>query len=190
MANATAGRRFRIVPDSDPQNPLDDERVGRFVFTERNRYFSGDKHKFDSDVGEEVRRSRPFLKLPVYAYVHSGVTIWTTGDNEPCIPGAHRGWDSGQAGWIIAEFASCLRAFGRGFTREQVARALRSEVQTYNQFLTGDVYGFEILEDCEECENEGCTDCPTGDSCWGFYGRDAAVEAAKNEIVGDAIEVK
>jgi len=176
-STATAGRRFRIVPDNDPQSPLDDERVGRFVFQERNRYFSGDEHKFASDIDEEIRRSKPFVKLPVYAYVHSGVTIWT--DKEPMIPGAHRGWDSGQCGFIIATFKSAHAAFGRGFTKEQVEAALRAEVQTYDQFLRGDIYGFEILGQCDHEDCEGCDCCPVEDSCYGFYGRESAEAEAR-----------
>lgn len=186
MTNATAGRRFRIVPDSDPMSPLDDERVGRFVFEEHNRYFGGDDHKFDSDVDEEVRRSRPFVKLPVYAYVHSGVWIWTTGGDEPMVPGSHVGWDTGQAGWIIADFASCLRAFGRGFTREQVVRALRGEVKVYGAYLAGDFCGFEILAPKEgwDEETDGDMEWDVETSCYGFQSAEDARAAALDEAPG------
>jgi len=40
------------------------------------------------------------------------------------------------------------------------ATMLDNEVKTYDQYLTGDVYGYEIKEDGEVI-----------DSCWGFYGR-------------------
>ena len=52
-----------------------------------------------------------------------------------------------------------------GFPRKITERAkacLQSEVEVYDQYLTGEVYGFRVLgEDDTEV-----------DSCWGFFGSD------------------
>jgi hypothetical protein len=47
--------------------------------------------------------------------------------------------------------------------RQQAIEILESEVKMYSQYLSGDVYGYVVGEE----------------SCWGFYGIDAAREAAK-----------
>ncbi len=54
---------------------------------------------------------------------------------------------------------------------EHVRAILQSEVEEYNQFLCGDVYGYVIQKEVE-CENCHCIDHKTLDSCWGFYGTD------------------
>ena len=48
---------------------------------------------------------------------------------------------------------------------------LEGEVKTFDQYLTGDVYGFVISQvaECGECGHEEKEHL---DSCWGFYGRD------------------
>jgi hypothetical protein len=45
---------------------------------------------------------------------------------------------------------------------DKVIKCLEQEVETYDQYLTGDVYGFVVYdEDGQEV-----------DSCWGFFGDD------------------
>ena len=44
-------------------------------------------------------------------------------------------------------------------TREKAENRLHSEVETYDQYLRGECYGFQLYEDGEEI-----------DSCWGFLG--------------------
>jgi hypothetical protein len=59
--------------------------------------------------------------------------------------------------------------------RERATKYLEGEVQTYNDYLTGNVCGFIVGD--EEGENL--------DSCWGFYGDDGRKEAmseAKNIV--------
>ncbi|MHC4619184.1 MAG: hypothetical protein ACYTEQ_15680 [Planctomycetota bacterium] len=51
-----------------------------------------------------------------------------------------------------------------GVTAENAEDALRSEVETYDQFLRGDVWGYIV----EDGEGEHI------DSCWGFFGEEAA----------------
>lgn len=49
---------------------------------------------------------------------------------------------------------------------------LIGEVETYDQYLTGEVYGF-IIEKCELCECCGNGEWEHVDSCWGFYGTES-----------------
>lgn len=49
--------------------------------------------------------------------------------------------------------------------KERVTEYLKGEVETYDQYLTGDVYGYKVFK-VENGEEEEL------DSCWGFYGQE------------------
>ena len=63
---------------------------------------------------------------------------------------------------------------------DKVTNVLESEVKTYDQYLTGDVYGYEIYE-VSECD-KGCEHKEFVDSCWGFYGEDECMTEAKGVV--------
>ncbi len=57
------------------------------------------------------------------------------------------------------------------FTKSLKNKALKiaqGEVETYDQYLRGEVYGYKIDGD--------------GDSCWGFYGQEECISEAKSII--------
>lgn len=47
-------------------------------------------------------------------------------------------------------------------------RCMRSDLNAYDHYLSGDVYGFAVIKLCECCQSEG----DFIDSCCGFYGQD------------------
>ena len=49
---------------------------------------------------------------------------------------------------------------------------MEQEVKTYDQYLTGDVWGYIIEDDSGEVL----------DSCWGFFGHDYCEEEAKAQL--------
>lgn len=75
-------------------------------------------------------------------------------------------WDSGQVGFIYAKKADLKREFGwkrmSPQREDDIRQYLKAEVETYDMYLRGEVYGFSI---------EGHDGEPI-DSCWGFYGDD------------------
>lgn len=105
------------------------------------------------------------LRLPLYLYDHSGISMSTGGFGCP--------WDSGQVGFIYVRVADVKKE--RGWKRmspkrnEQVLNILKGEVETYDQHLTGQVYGFEIYEHLTE---EDAEQGEFIDSCWGFFSGD------------------
>jgi hypothetical protein len=106
--------------------------------------------------------------LPLYLYDHSGITMRTGSFS------CH--WDSGQVGWIYGTVDELKRESGYNFNTEEewtgkIVEILESEVKIYDQYLTGDVYGF-MLEEKEECECCGSAEWNLIDSCWGFFGSD------------------
>ena len=95
------------------------------------------------------------VSLPLWLYDHGGITI-SCGDRE--YPYNDR-WDSGLVGWIVY---ARQKDDGEDW-RERAFDRMRAEVEEYDHYLTGEVYGFTLYENGEET-----------DSCWGYYGGDLA----------------
>jgi hypothetical protein len=146
--------------------------LGTMLCFHRN-YALGDKHNFSASDFEGwddmkdylYRREDAVVVLPLYLYDHGGITMRTG-------PFACQ-WDSGQVGFIFISKETLLKEYGSDTeeTRKTAERVLRGEVETYDRYLTGQVYGFTV---------EG-PDC--NDSCWGLYEDvDYVVEEAKGYI--------
>ena len=160
-----ANCNITIDYDDSPESPREWDNLGTMVCW-HSRYNLGDSHSFD-DPQEFLNTVEPNdIVLPLYLYDHSGITMSTTGFSCP--------WDSGQVGYIhitaekIREEYSVKRVSKK--LKERVTNYLVGEVETYDQYLTGDVYGYTV-----EHKKSG-----EEDSCWGFYGIDFAIEEAKS----------
>ena len=128
-----------------------------------------------------VKQEDAVVILPLYLYDHSGITIRTTVFSCP--------WDSGQVGFIFATRKQAKEYYGvKKITKKSLVRlkaGLEASVREYDQFLTGDVWGYRIIdvdEDGEETDEH--------DSCWGFYGHDYCVEQAKLVVDGYPAKVE
>ena len=104
--------------------------------------------------------NREFIFLPLYLYDHSGISISTSSFNGRA---QHAEWDSGQIGYIYISKKQAVKEWGNKlFTKkleEKTVNYLVNEVKIYDDYLTGNIYGF-IIEDQNGEEL---------DSCWGFY---------------------
>jgi len=164
--------KLNICTDEFSESPREWNNLGTMVCWHR-RYDLGDEQPtmavddwarslVDADdetdideVWDEIRKR--YIILPLYLYDHSGITMNTTGFSCP--------WDSGQVGYIYCEKGK------EGLSDEKIKELLIGEVETYDQYLTGDVYGFVCYrkikyKECDHVEEENV------DSCWGFYGSD------------------
>jgi len=157
--------RLKLVHDSSPDSPRNWDNLGTMICFHR-RYDLGDNHSYSSDGysgWEEMKKAiikveNPAVILPLYMYDHSGITIRTT-------PFSCR-WDSGQIGFILVSKKKALEEFGGKIVtaklKERIEKILEGEVETYSQYVEGDVYGFQIVD--EDDNHIG--------SCYGFYGSD------------------
>jgi hypothetical protein len=110
-----------------------------------------------------VKEKGAAVVVPVYMLEHSGVWLRTSDFNDP--------WDSGQVGFAYVTNEDIQREFGK-INSETTAKAranLEGEVETYGQYLGGDVFGFRHYKvnycpSCAKPEEEEI------DSVWGFYG--------------------
>jgi hypothetical protein len=136
-----------------------------------------------------------FVILPLYLYDHSGITMNVGGFSCP--------WDSGQVGYIVCSLSKALECWllsegdwdteveytdGPVTLREGTTRNLKCEVETYAQFLEGNVYGF-IVEECEECDCCGHAEWEHVDSCFGFYGYDPEENGMADHLDDDLLEM-
>ena len=175
---------IEIFPDDNPDDPREWDNLGKMICF-HGRYSLGDDHDYDSEVCTSwdemeydiIKREKAVSIFPLFLYDHSGITMNTSGFSCP--------WDSGQVGFIVAPRETVLREMGwKRITkqrREQIEKILLAEVKTYDQYLTGDVYGFVVSKVDEEDNKEHY------DSCWGFYGEEYCMEEAES-IVEYAIE--
>lgn len=155
---------YEITQDQDPESPREWCNRGTMICFHR-RYNLGDKHSFRHDdynswdeMGAGILKELgPGVILPLYLYDHSGITMNTTGFS--CR------WDSGQVGFIYVSKADILKELdGKILTkkkREIAERWLMGEVGTYNMYLTGDVWCYDITD-----QNGDLVD-----SCSGYFGR-------------------
>lgn len=103
-------------------------------------------------------------------YDHSGQTVSTCPFSDP--------WDSGFFGIVAVSVDKVKKDFGwkklTADRRKQIETYLEGEVEAYDMFLRGEVFGFmiEVDEDAD-----GYEDLPdVDDSCWGFFGNDSVKE--------------
>lgn len=152
---------IRIEQDQDAESPADwGSNLGEITYNGRGRHCLGTEG-VSNDRFEEISRQvldGELIGIPVWAYVHSGSTIKAAWDNPFGCP-----WDSGRSGWAYCTKEKAIAEFGKKVmtraVREKTIRCLIGGVETFNQYLSGDVYGWIVEVDGEQVE-----------SCWGCYG--------------------
>lgn len=153
---------IKIEPDNYPESPREWDNLGTIIHWHK-RYNLGDISVNREEIAEYLKDS---VYLPVYLYDHSGITISTGRFSCP--------WDSGLVGFIFVKREKILENYGKKrltkSLRKRVLEILEGEIEIFDQYLTGDVYGYII-------EGDGIDE-----SCWGFYG----VEDCKAEALSMA----
>ena len=154
------GYTIEVYPDFDPMNPREWDNPGLMICF-HSRYSLGDKHSMSFDEAQDYVDRPDVLSIPLMLYDHSSLSISTRSFYGRV---NHAEWDSGQVGWITITQAQAVKEWGhKKFSkgvRHRALKCLESEVEIYDQYLRGEVYGFNIKS--PESENV--------DSCWGFYG--------------------
>jgi hypothetical protein len=178
------GMTVKIMQDSDPSDPRTEfSNVGTMVCWHK-RYSLGDvqpteepieflRQIMETRVYSETRKWVPddiseddinkymnkhFVILPLYLMDHSGLSISTSPFGCP--------WDSGQVGFIYVDKESK--------DYDDLTVGLKFEVETYDKFLSDDVWGYTIMTEKGEVI----------DSCSGFYGFDRCKEEALHIVSG------
>ena len=174
------GYEINIYQDSDPESPREWDNLGTMVCFHK-RYDLGDQHPYNSgdyDGWNELKAAilddHPgAIILPLYLYDHSGLSIST----RSFVGRSHHGdWDSMSIGFIYVDRDAILEEYGwkvlTAARRLRIESYLNGEVDTYDQYLRGDVYGYEITDPAGE---------PV-DSCWGYFGIEDTLLNARERI--------
>ncbi len=182
MTETYKGYTIEIEQDDCSTNPRDWDNLGTMICF-HTRYNLGDRHDLKSDDYKSWGEIKKYIEkemdgyiiLPLYLYDHSGITMNTTGYS--C------GYDSMQVGFIYTT-AEKIR---KEYSAKRISKKLKGrvtgylvgEVKTYDQFLTGDVWGFKIFKGEKEIDLELENEV---DSCWGFFGTDDCKKEAQSVV--------
>ena len=175
MIEQYKGYSIKIDQDYSPMNPRTEcDNLGTMVCF-HHRYNLGDKHSYkqsEYNSWAELRQALvkdhdPAVILPLRLYDHSGITMSTSTG----YPYNDR-WDAGQVGFIFISKRRVREAYSKKSIskklKDKVETYLVGEVETYDQYLRGDVYWYSISKDEEDL-----------DSCGGYYGYGDCLDEAK-----------
>lgn len=130
------------------------DNLGTILYTSRT-YLLGDKCVTRDQIEHEFDRSKA-VWLPIYAFIHSDITISTSPFNCRL--------DSGQCGEIYVTYEKIKAEYGwKKMSKKRVAQItkyLEGEIDTFNAYLAGNVYGFKTFDNTSHAEI---------DSVWGIY---------------------
>ncbi len=151
----------KIVHDTEPQSPREWDHLGIMAGFHK-RYLVGDKDPgtllddgmiFSDDydgwdaMEADLRRRGALCIQPLFLYDHSGTSISIRSFSGRA---QHAEWDSGRVGFIFTTRERMQEFLGKKIltakTRQRVDDILKAEVEEYDQYITGDVYGY-IIED-------------------------------------------
>lgn len=186
------GYNIDICYDNSPENPRSWCNAG-VMCCWHSRYNLGDNHSYREPIdllyeladvdgneyydehGKDMSFAELYSKieekgtviLQLFLYDHSGISMSCSS----YVGRAHHAdWDSGPVGFI---YITKDKIEAEGWTPEQAGRYLEGEVETYSQYLEGDVYGWKVSREDEDGDKEEL------DSCWGYYGSEGIEDAIK-----------
>lgn len=167
------GLTVEIHQDTDVESPTEFGDAGLFLVSGHRDFYvpePGEKRIHDDWETIVERYKKTHWIFPIEAYIHSGVVLaFSQRGNFP-----DRQWDVSQIGGIFASKKEWrLSASAR--------KAAEGLLNTWNQYLSGDVWGYVVGDDT-----------PFEESCWGFFGLDYCREQAKEiaELVARKLQAE
>jgi hypothetical protein len=193
------GRKLVVEHCDFAESPREWDNLTKCIFFGNYKHI-GDKHDFDFntqfdsrqdfiDRGEDIIKKHfdAVLVKAVHLYEHSGTSISTNyGYPYDCR------WDSGTIGFVIITKEDLRNEYKwKNITQKRLDSVMDnlnsvmdSEIDILSDYIGGDVYQFEILDENGEFE----------DSCGGFYGSDISkngilehIDAEDRELVLEQI---
>ena len=173
--NLPNNRVLKVQYDSSPESPREWDNLTKIIafgsyshLGEKHGINANDFDGWDENKAGVMKEYDVAIIEPLYMYSHSGQTISTSSFS--CK------WDSGQLGWIIITKEDLrnnwsLKRISKKY-RLMAQDILEAEVRTLDQYIRGDVFGFDIEDEDENSE----------DSCWGFYGSDIKVNGILDHL--------
>ena len=165
---------LEISRDESPESPREMENTGTMVCSHR-RYTLGDVQTDLTSVDEYLESEELTPKdiaviLPLYLYDH---TVISMSCGERTYPYDDK-WDSSTVGFIYVTKEKIRKEWNvKRISKDRlrhVTEILKAEVATYDQYISGEVYGFVLYTKSTCSLNE--IHLQKTDSCFGFYGYD------------------
>jgi len=171
------GFQIKVVVDDEPCNPTQEyDNLGHIALYGHEYNFGDENGLTQSDI-EAIESNPELISLPIYAYIHSGMTINTTGFSCP--------WDSGQIGVVYVSKEQIRQEYSRKRITEKcinfVENQLQSEIEILDRYLTGRVYGYQIINK---------TGNKIIDSCYGFFCPSEDVKSEAKAIVDNIVKTE
>lgn len=171
------GHHINIYYDESSESPREWSNLGTF-YTAHRRYRPEKEFDEHFDIDEVCVDGRPghfrkaflrdYIALNIYLYDHSGQAVSSA-------PFSCR-WDSGWFGMVAVSVEAVKKEFGwekiTSYRRRKIKGYLQNEIDTYNEYLHGEVYGFQVTPAGDDSE--------VLDSCWGYFG-DSGLKQLKDE---------
>ncbi len=161
------GYKIKIYQDESPIDPREDDNFGTML-CKHNSYDLGDVKESKAMNHEEIKefiKRKDVISLSLYLYDHSGLYLKSSRNGNPWygrLPQGHAEFDSGLVGFIVVTKEKILKEWSKKrmskALTEKAFKLLESEVQTYADYIEGNVVGYVIEKDGDHI-----------DSCWGFY---------------------
>lgn len=143
--------KIEIWHDDCADSPREWDNLGEFcIYSNRNFQNESEFNPDDDDFSFKSLKNE-YVMLPVSVYDHSGVSIYI---GAPCDR-----WDSCCIGYYICSKDKIRSEYGvKRITKklvEKVKRRMESEVETFNAWVNGYVYGFTLVHNGEEEDSMG-----------------------------------
>lgn len=191
---------LEIYRDDNPADPRDWDNLGTIVAW-HPEYYLGDyqirnpegrgavREAFEASEFESlealhdylVKEKKALVVLPLSLYEHGNIMLYVgtkLDSGDTFIPPSHIGWDTTSVGYIFTTKERVEQLCGdekKYYDEKWLAGELRGEIETYNQFLNGSVFGY-VLKDAATGKRLDST-------VWGFFGSDWH----KNGLLEDAL---
>lgn len=230
-----SGNILRVEQDMDAQSPDTWENEDVFLVYEHRNFtvrregfeprdifeYKGNQPKFEliGETPDNIQlhkrddRFDDYFIFPVDAYIHSGVHLSLAGSRDY----PDRRWDVSTTGFVLVKKEEVVEGKKPVITIEEARKYAEGLLETWNQYLSGDVWGFTVLkpvtqytiteEDLKNLRQEEeyvsgdymhvdqflevaseSTDYEELDSCWGFYGSDPKENGMLDHINDEIIE--
>ncbi|MFW6024991.1 MAG: hypothetical protein ACOCRX_01485 [Candidatus Woesearchaeota archaeon] len=172
---------IEIHTDDSPMSPREDDNLSQIHAWHKRVNLGDEGYNYNLDFQTEHDRLEDNLKqarknndivYPLYIYQHSGIALSLDNSHYPFTDK----WDAGQVGYVIVSREKVLKEFSRERLtkklRNKVRRIIEAEIETYNQYLNGEIYGYKIKDNQDNLI----------DSLWNIYEQDNAEEEAKEYV--------
>lgn len=159
------GVEIEIRPDEMSESPnewWDNERFlvydHRDFYVEKKGFNPRDIFDYFEEHAFKKVLYQGYFVFTVYAYIHSGVALSLGRSRYPF----NDRWDVSSTGNILIKRQKGV------WTEAKARKIAEGLIETWNQYLSGDVWGYNIEQ--------------FNDSCWGYYGYDTCLEEAKRIV--------